>query len=379
MFDMIDDFKLTSPKFIVPQMQMVQERSQRLIQRLRRYWLGSASFCQGDHPLVRALYNIDAISDDLVDIYYIAKEVSPGVARTYRWVLDSGFGKVSDYGYMYGLNQEIYTYVDFPDSLKLITDYSMIEEGEEKGRSYLDWKPVRIKKHPFNDFSFEIPTSSRYGKEFLKERSREGIAIFEVDLPLLYTMFRIWRSRPESRFETGERMNYNHFIKTVVLPNTIEDHVDLCFINRLTNTLMYQENDNFKLSDRMSASNTYQYVDDVIAQFIKKSFTSVLQPNLIASTVVLPSGKSLGEFYRVADVPRVMQNKLCLSLPIWDYDYLVFGLLNFSDNLDRAKHYITDFKYHNKAYRSAGILKTIKNLPVKMVLQEIDKVAQLIM
>ena len=377
MFDMIDDYKPTSPKFIVPQMKQVQERSQELIKRLRRFWLGSGSFCQGDHPLVNALYNIDAIANDLIDIYYVAKEQADGVARAYGWVNDTGFGRIKSYGYMYGLHQEMYTYVDFPDSLKLITDYALDQESD--GRSYLDWKPVRIKKHPFNDFSYEIPTSSRYTKEFLKDRSRDGIAIFEVDLPLLYTQFRIWLSRPESRLETGEQMAYNVFIKTIVLANTLEDHIDLCFINRLTNTLNYQENDNWKLSDRMSAGDTYQYVDDVIAQFIKKCHTSVLQPNLIGSTIVLPSGRTLGEFYRVADVPRVMQNKLCLVLPVLDYNYLVFGLLDFSDNLGRAKHYITDFIYHNKAYRGAGIPKTVKNLPVKMVLQEFDKVAQLLM
>mgnify|MGYP000856395583 CR=1 FL=1 len=94
MFDMIDDYKPTSPKFIVPQMGMVQERSQQLIKRLRRYWLGSGSFCQGDHPLVNALYSIDAISDELVDIYYIAKEQAGGVARAYGWVSDTGFGKI---------------------------------------------------------------------------------------------------------------------------------------------------------------------------------------------------------------------------------------------------------------------------------------------
>lgn len=377
MFDMIDDYKPTSPKFVVPQMGMVQERSQQLIKRLRRYWLGSGSFCQGDHPLVNALYSIDAISDELVDIYYIAKEQAGGVARAYGWVSDTGFGKIKSYGYMYGLNQEMYTYVDFPESLKLITDYSMEQEGD--GRSYLNWKPVRVKKHPFNDFSYEIATSSRYTKEFLKDKPKEGIAIFEVDLPLLYTQFRIWLSRPESRLETGEQMAYNVFIKTVVLANMIEDHIDVCFINRLTNTLNYVDNDNWKLHDRMSAVNPYQYVDDVIKQFIKKSFTSVLQPNLIGGTVVLPSGRTLGEFYRVTDVPRVMQNKLCLTLPVLDYQYLVFGLLDFSDNLSRAKHYITDFKYHNKAYRGAGIMKTVKNLPVKMVLQEFDKVAQILM
>ena len=129
----------------------------------------------------------------------------------------------------------------------------------------------------------------------------------------------------------------------------------------------------------MSAGDTYQYVDDVTAQFIKKCHTSVLQPNLIGSTIVLPSGRTLGEFYRVADIPRVMQNKLCLVLPVLDYNYLVFGLLDFSDNLGRAKHYVTDFTYHNKAYRGAGIPKTVKNLPVKMVLQEFDKVAQILM
>lgn len=376
MFDMIDDFKKVSPKFTVPQMSMVQERSQALIKRLRRYWLGSASVCQADHPLVKALYSIDAISNDYLDIYYIAREQAPGVSRAYGWVSDTGFGKIRSYGYMYSLKQEIYTYVDFPDSLRLVTDYTL--EQDTDGRSYLDWKPVRVKKHPFTDLSYEIPSSTRYRKEFFNNEEQDGICIFEVDLPLLYTMFRIWRNRPESKFETGEEMTYNTFIKTVVLANMIEDHVDLCFINRFVKTLNYLDVDNWKLHERMSAGNTYQYVDDVIAWYIKKFHTSVLQPDLVGSTIQLPSGRCVGEFYQVADVPRVHQNKLCLTLPILDYQYLIFGVLDFSDNLGRAKHYITEFKYNDKAYRGAGIMKTIGNLKPRLILPEFDRISQLI-
>ena len=376
MFDMIDDFKYVSPKFTSPQLEALQMRSQDLIRRLKRYWLKSASVCQADHPLVNALYSIDAISQDFIDIYYIAKEQAGGVARAYGWVSDTDFGRVKCYGYMYSLRQEIYEYVDFPNSLKLITDYTL--EQETDGRSYLHWKPIRVKKHPFTDFSYEIASSPRYRKEFFNGKEQDGICVFEVDLPLLYTMFRIWRSRPESRFETGEEKDYRVFIKTIVLPNMIEDHIDLCFINRFVKTLMYQEVDNWKLSDRMSAGNPYQYVDEVISWYIKKFHTSVLQPNLIASTIKLPSGKSLGEFYHLPDVARVFQNKLCLSLPILDYQYLIFGVLDFSDNMGRATHYKSDFKYSNKNYRGGGLVKTIKNLPPRLVLPEFEKVAQLI-
>ena len=107
MFDMIDDFKYVSPKFTSPQLEALQMRSQDLIRRLKRYWLKSASVCQADHPLVNALYSIDAISKDFIDIYYIAKEQAGGVARAYGWVSDTDFGRVKSYGYMYSLRQEI--------------------------------------------------------------------------------------------------------------------------------------------------------------------------------------------------------------------------------------------------------------------------------
>lgn len=376
MFDMIDDFKYVSPKFTPPQLEALQVRSQELIRRLKDYWLKSNSACQGDHPLVTALYSINAISHDFIDIYYIAKEQAGGVARAYGWVSDTDFGRVKSYGYMYGLNKEIYEYVDFEDSLKLITDYTLNQETQ--GKSYLNWKPVRVKKHPFTDFSYEIAASTRYRKEFLVDRDKDGICVFEVDLPLLYTMFRIWRSRPESRFETGEMKDYRVFIKSIVLANMIEDHVDLCFINRFLNTLLYQEVDNWKLSDRMSAGNPYQYIDEVITWYIKKFHTSVLQPNLIASTIKLPSGRCLGEFYKLPDVARVFQNKLCLALPILDYQHLIFGILDFSDSMGRATHYVNDFKYSNKNYRGSGLVKTIKNLPPRLVLPEFDKISQLI-
>lgn len=376
MFDMIDDFKYVSPKFTPPQLEALQMRSQGLIRRLKEYWLRSASACQADHPLVNILYSIDAISRDFVDIYYIAREQAGGIARAYGWVSDTDFGRVKSYGYMYSLKQEIYEYVDFDDSLTLITNYTLEQEADGKG--YLHWKPIRVKKHPFSDFSYEIASSTRYRKEFFNGKEQDGICIFEVDIPLLYTMFRIWKSRPESKFETGEEKDYRLFIKTVVLPNMIEDHIDLCFINRFVKTLMYQEADNWKLSDRMSAGNPYQYVDEIIKWYIKKFHTSVLQPNLIASTIKLPSGKCLGDFYQLPDVARVFQNKLCLSLPILDYQYLIFGVLDFSDNMGRATHYVSDFKYSNKNYRGSGLVKTIKNLPPRLVLPEFEKVAQLI-
>lgn len=369
MFDIIDDYRKNSPKFRVGEWVNVRGRQTELLTRLKQYWKRANTEVKSFNPLLTALYSISAISQDPLDIYYIAKEQTTGVANALGFVSEDNFGRVNRHGCFYNCDKEVYMNVSFNDSLSKVIDYT---SNEDDPLAYQQWKPIRVKRHPYTDMSWELPTSDRYRKIFAKGETKRGICVIEIDLALLFTQWRIWRSRPESKFEDGTQKSRSNFLRAIPIPNMLEDHIDICFINRLFYKMVGLVPDNFKLSDRMSFSDTYFKIDEIIDFYLNKLRTSMVNAHQITDTIILPSGKTLGEFYKLPDVPRVHQNKLALSLPIFDYYKLIFGLLEKSENTKRATHFIQDFKWSNRAYRNGNVLRTIKGLNLPDLITELD-------
>lgn len=89
-------------------------------------------------------------------------------------------------------------------------------------------QPLRVRYHPYSDLSFNIPD----GEDTQDVR---GYAIIEINVPLLMLQFTHWKLWVQSRYETPPSIQ--QFVMQYPVLNMAESHYEVCWFNRLANSL----------------------------------------------------------------------------------------------------------------------------------------------
>lgn len=217
-----------------------------------------------DHPLIRAIIQINAITDDLYRIYTTALDQVDLVSGLMKWFNGVTFGRPLEKPYFFldESTPEVIVSAHFEDSSNLVLQQVL----EPEKNYYLGWSPVRVKYHCYTDMDYlRMSTEEEKRIPYIK-----SVNIIEVDLALLYTQYRLWRSRPISRYEDGTQKTIGQFLTTVVLPAAIEGQMEIAYFNRMcayfTGTHIPTS---YRISRKHAYIDTYKHVDESIMEILK--------------------------------------------------------------------------------------------------------------
>lgn len=236
----------------------------KILTRITMDYLSFNQALPNDHPLVRAIIQVNAISEDIYRVYNIALDQVEAVSSLMKWFNGINFGKPLEKPYFFldETTPEVIVNAHFDDSASLVLQQVL----EPDKQYYLSWSPVRVKYHCYTDMDY-LRMSTMESKRIPSVKS---VNIIEVDLALLYTQYRIWRQRPLSRYEDGTQKTIGQFLTTVVLPNAIEGQMQIAYFNRMCAFFMGTPiQTNHRISNKHAYIDTYKYIDDSILEVLK--------------------------------------------------------------------------------------------------------------
>jgi hypothetical protein len=175
---------------------------------LQEYHRHASPPASATHPLLRLLHDISVPQND--DPYAYLNTIS---------------GQVLRYGSLQGLTTAVSVgrpfnsvFYDAPVTELLIghdEEFRVYEEIE-------DWKSieaVRVLMHPKSDLYLQVLNGKPYSDQ-------EGLAVIGINIPLLALQYWCYR-------KSDENQGVQHFLSTYVVPNMLQSHLEIAWINRL--------------------------------------------------------------------------------------------------------------------------------------------------
>lgn len=204
--------KIQSRHIIDYNLEMIRERYRGEISRVKYYFRESTKYLKSKHILTNMLetLNVDT-SLDLDRYIELVEANTPRLYRLYR--VGTSYNKPHPYTNMfYGRNSAEYM-LGISDSGEAILDIT----------NWRNFVPVRVLLHPNTDLNLEV-TEPNYSYKDTE------LVVVEINLPLLAIQYKMWvQEQNEADTSTYEA----RFVKSYVLPNMLDSHVDLTLLNRL--------------------------------------------------------------------------------------------------------------------------------------------------
>lgn len=380
MFYLVDNYQKGSPRFIPQLLHYCQEQNKLNLNRIKSYLHNNTNYINPRHPFALALDMFDElmIPKDLIGAYYVAREQAQGIANALGFTSDSQKGRVKGKGLNYASRNEIIVSVSYNDSLSQVLSLLSNPRGWES------WSPMRILKHPFSDFSYDIPTSLQYVL-YRKQRPEHFISdpkVIHVDLALMFIMYKQWQQSSYCLTDDGDYKTAPNFIGEFVSTNAIDTHVNICYINRIKNQLLDIENDQKGPVGNLGLTTGHVgFVKNDIPKTINQLIRE-LQKNPGSLKVLLNTLPTLTEKMSISDMlvshgeSRTPQSYLAYLLPVLDLLELVL-LVSKSDPVIVNKFKPTWFREKRK-WLSGGYLQVYNDEIYQYTLNKINDIEKLL-
>lgn len=276
----------------------------KIMNRVKLDYMKSVIDIPNEHPLMVAVKQINAITDDLFRAWNLARDQVAEIAGALGWYGGLGNGKFLDRPYFYHdpNTPEIIILTEFEDSYDIIMQQLL----EEDKNYWTSWEPVRARYHVYTDMDY-YPTSIPYsGGDYNRRIStfKGEVNIIEVDLALLWLQWRYWKNSTHSKFSlTDESVGpkpMGSFFVSYPLANMIESQMEIAYFNRMNCYFTGKEiMTSRKLHKRHDYINTYQSIDDSIIEVLK-NYKKYGGMNFDKTVTNLPSltGVNYGEFFK---------------------------------------------------------------------------------
>lgn len=384
MFELLDQHRKGSPLFISQLLNYCQEGNTDNLERVKMYYRRATNYINPENVLAIALDLFDESvlgTTDILSLYFGAKEQVSRIERQLRFTSDTNTGKRLEHGWFYGTKNEHVLSVRLEDSLKQIVGYV---KGDKK---WEDFVPVKVVKHPFVDFAYNIPTSVEYVK-CKKTYTSHAIdintpIIVHVDLALLFVMYRLWRMSGYSHQQGSYRTTAN-FIGEFVMPNMLASHINVVYWNRLLLKVLGEDDDLPNIPPvgnhgvtvgHLAWSKTY--LNDSLEQLISKlknnkgewvSFVNTL-PTLEKGTMLIDLLKPQGELRR-------QQSYVLYLLPLLD---LIYTVLAIGKTILSIRNKIAPtWDRQVRIWKNTGLLNTHGSYVEQYALERIEQITTLL-
>lgn len=188
------------------------------LDKIQQYYRSRTFWVKNQHLLCRILETGTPPVSYELDKYMLACSArSPYIARNFQMTSEASYGKFHE-GVFYG-----------PGSAELFLSIEDYYNYEELAKDWQNIVAVKVLEHPMTDLGMAIPVGQRIGEE-------TGLAVFSVDLPLLYLQYRMFILEQMAEFEkTGTMLGKGHFVMKYVLPNMVPSQLDVAIRNRFMN------------------------------------------------------------------------------------------------------------------------------------------------
>ena len=179
--------------------------------KVKEYYMYRERAVNNKHILNRIITNL-AASLELPDYEYLK------IVGTNARFLSKQFGIVSNISK--GVPLESVFYGDNSTEILLYTENEL--DLDDMSTNWREYQPVRCIYHTDTDLDFYIPEGK---KDYLTQH----VSIYEIDIIMLLMQYRYW-AKERVAYALGN--NPNVFIPTVVLPNMVEQILNLSLFNR---------------------------------------------------------------------------------------------------------------------------------------------------
>jgi len=197
--------------------EFIKRRYSDELERITDYYRNRIRAVDNKHPISRIVNTLAPdINMELIDYFKIVDTSSRFVSKQFGFVSNINKGKVFD-SVFYGKNsKEVFLYTEYDIDLFEI-EYTWQSE-----------KAIKCVYTEDSSCDFYCPIGD---KDFEKNR----MSVYEIDLRLLLLQYKFW-SRMQIDMDLGT--NTNEFIANFVLPNMMEDLLDMNIYNRYNNILL---------------------------------------------------------------------------------------------------------------------------------------------
>lgn len=324
------------------------------------------------HPLVKALGMYSIITDDDLERYLNAVDISTRYAGLLGWFGTPHQARISSYPYYFGdpTTPEAVIYHNRPESYKLILDTILKKEDRVDWR---DWEPIRVRNHVYTDMDYTAMCLGS-GSERLAN-IENGMNLIEVDLPLLYMQYVYW-SRSSEAWREGQRKTRGAFLLSYPLANAIKSQMGIAFYNRVYCHLMgytiYGKN---RLPTWMPNLPSYYLVDEVIRTDIGrlKKFGGLDYQKILVNLPRCYPDFEIGEILKRKDIFLANSSLMLLSYSALSVYEPWLAMVKEGQLQRWNKVAIADIKFALRLLYRNGIMKVLTAKHVPFVFDRMKK------
>lgn len=249
----------------------------------QKYYRNNTNRVDSDHLLVRMIHG-SPLPFSAADRTFInaAGDLMYEVSNSLGLTSNVNRGKVHYPGIFYGLG---------------VSETIMVHDEEfDHYRPWDELRPVRIHRHP----------GSRSSLYPLDGESKEtsGWAAISINYPMLMWVYRQWRLTDESYIEDYD-LSIAHFVRMIILPWMVEDHLDLSVFNRLYNGLFKVEDDDRDIKNPFYQIDYQDKLDESLEEYLSQIDRRNLSLEDLLSSIPTVYRET---YYSVIQPPDVISN-----------------------------------------------------------------------
>lgn len=207
--------KTNQPIQLAPEWSYLKAQMKLNVARVHNYHRNNTVAVHSDHFLVRLLQSLPVNKNMELDTYYKAVN-NVALSHSMAMQMTSSYYRGRFFtGVAYGKRSL--------ECLLTIDDSFNYEYVHDNWQSAAAVKPIM---HDKTDLKMLIPDGNDYSDEY-------SSSILLINLPMLAVQYRAYYHEYMVNPNSNRQKTTMHFVAQYVLPNMLEAHLDLCFLNRL--------------------------------------------------------------------------------------------------------------------------------------------------
>ena len=242
----------------------LRNRYQLELEKIKAYYRERDTAINNNHILSKIIDLLDAsISLDINKYYEIVDTQGPYVCRQLGLVSNINNGEIFENIFYKQNSYEIINYV---------TNDIITYELET------DWKNRECLKVTYTDetdLDFHLLNGS-------KSKYKESLTVFELDVPMMLLMYRSWS---KARLRENKSTDSNVFISTIVIPNALNNMLDLVLFNRfmcITNNINIPL---FRIKHPIPVFDYSYGIDKIYKEVVKDVYNNNIYLDQMMSTI----------------------------------------------------------------------------------------------
>lgn len=234
------------------------------LNKLKEYYRTREIFIDNKHILAKLVDLLDAsLTIDINKYYEIIDTQAPYIARQLGLVSNISNGTIFENIFYKGNSYEI---------INSVTTDILVFELEKKWK---DKECLKVTYTDETDLDFHLLNGS-------KPKNKTSLTVFELDIPLMMMMYRGWA---KERLKNGMNTSSQAFIATIVLPNALDNMLDLTLFNRFIKLTNDEYIKDFRIKHPIPVLDYSYGVDKIYKEVIKDVYNNNIYLDQMLSTI----------------------------------------------------------------------------------------------